>query len=77
MVRFLNILWVMLFFTVYYLIDCMSSSILDNKIPHSILFPHEPLHLLPLKVFGSHQCRKGIWPWLFLRFCRGSRTEAY
>jgi len=30
----------------------MSSSALKNKIPHSILFPHEPLHSLPLKVFG-------------------------
>ena len=31
----------------------MPSSILDNKIPHSILFPHDPLHSLPPKVFGS------------------------
>jgi len=31
----------------------MPSSVLNNKIPHSILFPHEPLHPLPLKVFGS------------------------
>ena len=30
----------------------MPSSILENKIPHSILFPHEPLHPLPFKVFG-------------------------
>jgi len=36
-----------------YLINRMLSSVLNNKIPHSILFPHEPLHLLPLKVFGS------------------------
>jgi len=36
-----------------YLINRMSSSVLNNKIPHSILFPHELLHLLPLKVFGS------------------------
>jgi len=35
-----------------YLINHMSSSVLKNKIPHSILFPHEPLHPLPLKVFG-------------------------
>ena len=31
----------------------MPSSVLENKIPHSILFPHESLHLLPPKVFGS------------------------
>jgi len=31
----------------------MSYSVLNNKIPHSILFPLEPLHLLPLKIFGS------------------------
>jgi len=35
-----------------YLINCMSSSILDDKILHSILFPHDPLHSLPPKVFG-------------------------
>ena len=31
----------------------MPSSVLENKIPHSILFPHESLHPLPPKVFGS------------------------
>jgi len=31
----------------------MLSSVLDDKIPHSILFPHDPLHSLPPKVFGS------------------------
>jgi len=31
----------------------MPSSVLDNNIPHSILFPYEPLHPLPLRVFGS------------------------
>jgi len=31
----------------------MPSLVLENKIPHSILFSHESLHLLPLKVFGS------------------------
>ena len=31
----------------------MPSSVLDKKIPHSILFPHDPLHSLPPKVFGS------------------------
>jgi len=36
-----------------YLINRMSSSVLKNKISHSILFPHESLHLLLPKVFGS------------------------
>jgi len=36
-----------------YLINRMSSLVLENKIPHSILFPHESLHILPPKVFGS------------------------
>jgi len=40
-------------FTSCYLINRMPFSVLNNKIPHSILFPHEPLHPLPLKVFGS------------------------
>ena len=31
----------------------MPSSVLKNNIPHSILFPHDPLHPLPLRVFGS------------------------
>jgi len=38
--------------TAYYLINRMPSSVLKNNIPHSILFPHEPLHPLPLRVFG-------------------------
>jgi len=36
-----------------YLTNRMSYLVLDNKVPHSILFPHEPLHPLPLKFFGS------------------------
>jgi len=36
-----------------YLINRIPSSVLDNKILHSILFPHDPLHSLPPKVFGS------------------------
>nr|XP_027188949.1 leucine-rich repeat extensin-like protein 3 [Cicer arietinum] len=31
----------------------MPSSALDNKVPHSILFPGTPLHSLPPRVFGS------------------------
>ena len=39
--------------TACYLINRMPSSVLDNKIPHSVLFPQDPLHPLPLRVFGS------------------------
>ena len=39
--------------TTCYLINCVPSSVLDNNIPNSILFLHEPLHPLPLRVFGS------------------------
>lgn len=35
-----------------YLINRMSSLVLNGKIPYSLLFPQEPLHKLPLKVFG-------------------------
>jgi len=40
-------------FTACYLINRIPSSVLHNQVPHSILFPHDPLHPLPLKVFGS------------------------
>jgi len=36
-----------------YLINCMSSLVLENTITHFIWFSHEPLHPLPLKVFES------------------------
>jgi len=36
-----------------YVINHMLSLVLENKIPHSILFPHEPLHPLSPKAFGS------------------------
>ena len=39
--------------TACYLINRMPSSALDNKVPHSILFPGTPLHSLPPRVFGS------------------------
>ena len=39
--------------TACYLINRMPFSVLHNQVPHSILFPHDPLHPLPLKVFGS------------------------
>ena len=35
-----------------YLINRMPSSILHDKIPHSILFPNQPLFCLPPRVFG-------------------------
>ena len=37
-----------------YLINRMTSSVLENKIPHSILFPHKPLHPYHLKLLGLH-----------------------
>ncbi|KAK2410134.1 putative mitochondrial protein [Trifolium repens] len=39
--------------TACYLINRMPSSVLDGNIPHSILFPHSPLHPVPPRVFGS------------------------
>jgi hypothetical protein len=39
--------------TACYLINCMTSSVLDNEIPHSLLFPTETLYFVPLRVFGS------------------------
>ncbi|XP_073224771.1 uncharacterized protein [Cicer arietinum] len=41
------------FLTACYLINRMPSSVLDGNIPHSVLFPHTPLHPLPPRVFGS------------------------
>jgi len=38
--------------TACYFINHMPSLVLDNKIPHFTLFPHESLYPLPLKVFG-------------------------
>ena len=39
--------------TACYLINRMSSSVLNNKILHSIFFPHSPLHSISPRVFGS------------------------
>jgi len=39
--------------TACYLINRISSSVLDKMKTHSTLFPYEPLHLLPLKVLRS------------------------
>ncbi|GAB2276752.1 hypothetical protein Dimus_039204 [Dionaea muscipula] len=35
-----------------YLVNRMPSSVLDGKIPVSLLFPTDPLHHLPLRIFG-------------------------
>jgi len=72
MVTFLNVFGVML------------SLVLENKISHSILFPHESLHTLPPKVFGStcyvHNICFGIdklstrsHKWVFLGFTRSQK----
>ena len=38
--------------TVCYLINCMPSSVLGDQVPHSFLFPNQPLFCLPPLVFG-------------------------
>jgi len=38
--------------TACYLINRMSSSVLDNEIPHSLLSPKDPLYRVQLRVFG-------------------------
>ena len=49
----LEIFWGDAILTACYLINRMPSSVLKNNIPHSILFPHDPFHPLPLRVFRS------------------------
>ena len=39
--------------TACYLINRMPSSTLQGKIPHQVLYPHQSLHPLPPRVFGS------------------------
>ena len=38
-------------FTTCYLINHMPSSVLHNQIPHSLIFPDQPLYFLPPRVF--------------------------
>jgi len=57
--------------SVCYLINSMTFSILKNKIPHSILFPCEPLHPLPLKVFGSSCFVHNFCPEILINYLLG------
>ncbi|KAJ9698075.1 hypothetical protein PVL29_007267 [Vitis rotundifolia] len=38
--------------TTWYLINRMPSSVLHDQIPHSLLFPDQPLYFLPPRIFG-------------------------
>ena len=38
--------------TACYLINRMPSSVLHDQIPHSLIFPEQPLYFLPHRVFG-------------------------
>ena len=44
--------WENTVFTACYLINRMPSSVLHDQIPHSLLFPDQPLYFLPPRVFG-------------------------
>ena len=55
MVRFLRILGYAILRGCY-LINRMSSPVLNDKIPHSILFSHDPLHSLLLRFLGHMLC---------------------
>lgn len=45
-------LWVYVILITCYLIYCMSSSILSNQVPHSLLYPTQNIFSIPLYVFG-------------------------
>jgi len=57
-VMFFNVFGVMLFLV------HVIFSFLENKIIHSLLFPHQPLHLLPPKVFGTTCFVRNLCPGL-------------
>jgi len=76
--------WGVVILSACYLINRMSSSILENKILHYTLFPFEPLHPLPPKVFGFtryvHNCCLGLdklfvrsHKYIFLGFTRSQK----
>ena len=50
--KVLQCFWGDAILAVCYLINRMPSSVLDDKISHSILFPNQPLFYLPSRVFG-------------------------
>jgi len=47
-----QVFWADAVLTVCHLINRVSSSILDGKIPFSLFYPEKQLFDLPLKVFG-------------------------
>jgi len=47
-----------------YLINHISSSILDNQIPHSILFSSQPLHYLPTSSLWVYMLCRYPYSWL-------------
>ena len=51
-IRFLNVFGGDAILAACYLINRMPSSVLHEKIPHSIIFPNQPLFCLPPRVFG-------------------------
>jgi hypothetical protein len=60
--------------TACYLINCMPSSVLGDKIPQSLLFPQDPLYVVPPRVFGStcfvHDLTPGRDKCVFLGYSR-------
>ncbi|GAB2292252.1 hypothetical protein Dimus_038193 [Dionaea muscipula] len=47
-----KLFWSEAVLTAVYLINRMSSFVLQEEIPFRVLFPHQPLHPLPLRIFG-------------------------
>ncbi|GAB2280939.1 hypothetical protein Dimus_039437 [Dionaea muscipula] len=63
-VRVSKIFWSEAVLIVVYLINRMSSSVLQGEIPYRVLFPHQPLHPLPLRLFGCTSYVRDIRPGL-------------